>query len=134
VSSPFRPPHRRAAWGEVAGLLEFPRLLLRAPALARAPRGDGDPVMVLPGFATGDAAMALLRRYLAFLGHDARPWGLGRNDGDVPSLLPRLVAGVSALALATGRPVRLVGWSLGGYLARGRSPPTWTGWSPWVRR
>ena len=116
--SAFRVPGRRAAWGEVAGLLEFPRLLLRAPALARAPRGDGAPVLVLPGFATGDGATSLLRAYLSFLGHDVHPWGLGRNDGDVPRLLALLVARVTALARATGRPVRLLGWSLGGYLAR----------------
>ncbi len=114
----LRAPDRRAAWGEAAGLLEFPRLLVRAPALARAPRGDGAPVMVLPGFATGDGATAILRAYLSFLGHDVHPWGLGRNDGDVPRLLALLVARVTSLARATGRPVRLVGWSLGGYLAR----------------
>jgi pimeloyl-ACP methyl ester carboxylesterase len=46
------------------------------------------------------------------------PWGLGRNDGDVPALLPRIVERVAALRRSTGRPVRLLGWSLGGYLAR----------------
>jgi pimeloyl-ACP methyl ester carboxylesterase len=111
-------PDRRAAWGEVAGLLELPRLLLRAPSLARAPRGDGGPVMVLPGFATGDGATSILRGYLSFLGHDVHPWGLGRNDGDVPRLLALLVSRVAALRSSTGLPVRLVGWSLGGYLAR----------------
>jgi pimeloyl-ACP methyl ester carboxylesterase len=74
--------------------------------------------MVLPGYGTGDGATAILRAYLSWLGHDVRPWGLGRNDGEVPALLPRVVARVAALAQETGRPVRLVGWSLGGYLAR----------------
>jgi pimeloyl-ACP methyl ester carboxylesterase len=73
---------------------------------------------VLPGFATDDAAMALLRGYLSFLGHDVHRWGLGRNDGDVPRLLPILVSRVAALRRSTGRLVSLVGWSLGGYLAR----------------
>jgi pimeloyl-ACP methyl ester carboxylesterase len=116
--SDLRAPSRRAAWGEAAGLLEFPRLLLRATSLARAPRGDGGPVMVLPGFATGDGATSILRAYLSFLGHEVHPWGLGRNDGDVPRLLPLLVSRVAALRRSSGRPVRLVGWSLGGYLAR----------------
>ncbi len=114
----LRAPDRRAAWGEAAGLLEFPRLLVRAPSLARAPRGDGAPVLVLPGFATDDAAMALLRGYLSFLGYDVYRWGLGRNDGDVPRLLPILVSRVALLRRSTGRLVSLVGWSLGGYLAR----------------
>jgi pimeloyl-ACP methyl ester carboxylesterase len=118
VAAPIRPPDPGRAWREVSGLLEIPRLLLRAPALARAPRGDGGPVMVLPGYGTGDRSTAILRAYLAWLGHDVRPWGLGRNDGDVPRLLPRVVERVGSLARETGRPVRLVGWSLGGYLAR----------------
>ena len=74
--------------------------------------------MVLPGFATGDPATALLRGYLSFLGHEVHAWGQGRNDGDVRRLLPLLVSRVGALHRATGRRVRLVGWSLGGYLAR----------------
>jgi pimeloyl-ACP methyl ester carboxylesterase len=74
--------------------------------------------MVLPGFATGDGPTSLLRGYLSFLGYDVHAWGLGRNDGDVPRLLPILVSRVATLRRATGRPVRLVGWSLGGYLAR----------------
>jgi pimeloyl-ACP methyl ester carboxylesterase len=114
----LRPPDGRAAWREARAFLELPGLLLRAPSLSRAPRGDGGPVMVLPGYGTGDGATAILRAYLSRLGHDVRPWGLGRNDGDVPALLPRVVERVAALAQETGRPVRLVGWSLGGYLAR----------------
>jgi pimeloyl-ACP methyl ester carboxylesterase len=114
----LRAPGRGAIYREALGLLEIPRFLRRAPALARAPRGDGAPVMVLPGHGTGDGATAVLRAYLRQLGHDVRPWGLGRNGGDVPALLPRVVEGVAALARETGRPVRLVGWSLGGYLAR----------------
>jgi pimeloyl-ACP methyl ester carboxylesterase len=114
----LRPPDGGAAWREVLGLLELPGLVLRARSLSRAPRGDGGPVMVLPGYGTGDGATAILRAYLGRLGHDVRPWGLGRNDGDVPVLLPRVVERVAALAQEAGRPVRLVGWSLGGYLAR----------------
>ncbi len=114
----IEPPDPRAVWGELAGLLEFPRLLLRAPSLARAPRGSGLPVMVFPGFGTGDRSTAVLRRYLGFLGHDVHTWGLGRNHGNVEILMPRLIIRVSQLAQRTGHPVRLVGWSLGGYLAR----------------
>ena len=111
-------PGRFAVLGEGAAILHLPGMLARAPGLLRAPRGDGAPVMLLPGFGTGDAAMALLRRYLGWLGHDARGWGLGMNTGNVARLLPRIVERVGGLARETGRPVRLVGWSLGGYLAR----------------
>jgi pimeloyl-ACP methyl ester carboxylesterase len=103
---------------EVRGALELPRLLLRFPELARQPRGRGQRVLVLPGYGAGDASTAVLRAYLGFLGYRQRGWALGRNDGDVPGLLPRVVARLEALAREAGESVVLVSWSLGGYLAR----------------
>jgi pimeloyl-ACP methyl ester carboxylesterase len=88
------------------------------PALATAPRGTGERVLALPGFAASDVSTAVLRLVLRGLGHDARGWGLGRNGGDVRALLPRVRRLVASHAHETGRPVRLVGWSLGGVLAR----------------
>ncbi|TFG95332.1 MAG: alpha/beta fold hydrolase, partial [Myxococcales bacterium] len=52
------------------------------------------------------------------LGYRARGWGLGRNHGAVPDLLPRVVERLDALAREEGRAIGLIGWSLGGYLAR----------------
>jgi pimeloyl-ACP methyl ester carboxylesterase len=91
------------------------------PGLARsAPRGDGHPVLVLPGLLAGDRSTAPLRGVLSGLGYDARPWGLGRNYGPraVGGSGERLVERVEALFEETGRTVSLVGWSLGGILAR----------------
>ncbi len=118
MDTPIRPPRPAGLLAESLGLLELGRLLLRAPELAREPRGEAQPVLVFPGYGTGDAATAVLRAYLRFLGHDGRGWALGRNTGDVPSLLPRTAEVVGRAAEAAGRPVSLVGWSLGGYLAR----------------
>jgi len=105
---------------------ELPRLLWNLPGLAAQPRGDGDPVLVLPGFGTGDASTLLLRAYLGRLGYRVRGWGLGINRGDVRALVPRVLEATVACAEASGRPVRLVGWSLGGVLARevARERPT----------
>ena len=75
-------------------------------------------MIVVPGFATDDRWTESLRGFLRSVGHDARGWELGRNHGRVPQLIPRLVERTAALADETGRPVRLVGWSLGGYLVR----------------
>jgi len=103
---------------ELAAPAEFAELFLRLPRLATAPRGSGEPVLVLPGFGGGDGSTALLRRYLAYLGYEVRGWGLGTNRGNVEELLEQLQDQVSEAATATGQPLRLVGWSLGGYLAR----------------
>jgi pimeloyl-ACP methyl ester carboxylesterase len=43
---------------------------------------------------------------------------MGRNHGNVPELIPRVTERTVRLAESAGQAVRLVGWSLGGYLAR----------------
>lgn len=101
-------------------LVEFGSLGLAAPILASAPRGDGHPVLVLPGFVTTDVSTAPLRRFLTGLGYDAHAWELGRNLG--PKAIGRegekLIARLREIHEATGQKVSLVGWSLGGVMAR----------------
>ncbi len=115
---PLAPPHRNTVLAETRVVRELPRLLLHSPRLATAQRGQGAPVMVMPGIGTTDAVTAPLRGYLSYLGHDARGWGIGRNHGDVPALVPQVLAAVAQLAEDAAEPVHLVGWSLGGVLAR----------------
>jgi pimeloyl-ACP methyl ester carboxylesterase len=118
VTEPLRAPSRTALLSEVWGLLELPRLLVRFPHLARQPRGRGQRVLVVPGYGAGDASTAVLRAYVRFLGYQPHGWGLGRNHGDVPVLLPRVAERLEALSREEGAPIGLIGWSLGGYLAR----------------
>lgn len=88
--------------------------------LAVAPRGDGHPVLVLPGLLASDASTKPLRAALKLLGHDVHGWGLGRNSGTraVGSGAEKLIARIEAIADRSGQKVSLVGWSLGGVLAR----------------
>jgi pimeloyl-ACP methyl ester carboxylesterase len=112
------PPHPSRIIREIRGLVELPRLLFRFPELARQPRGDGQPVILLPGYGAGDASTAILKGYLRLLGYRARGWGLGRNTGVTTELLPRILKRVSSLARRSNQKVGLIGWSFGGYLAR----------------
>ena len=115
------PPSAPPAWTllrESLLLLEVPRLAWLAPVYAAAPRGRGESVLVLPGFGTGDASTAVLRAFLTLLGYHVRGCGLGTNRGDVAALLPQVIARTARSAARAGGPVRLVGWSLGGTLAR----------------
>lgn len=118
VELPLEAPPRRALVQEATAGLELARLAWRAPEVLRAPRGDGAPVVVLPGYATGDVSTALLRAVLRALGWDARGWGLGINRGDVDDVVPRVEHRLAQVVDGHGAPVRLVGWSLGGVLAR----------------
>ena len=86
--------------------------------MAAAPRGSGEVVWVFPGMGVGDWSTRPLRRYLRRQGFDARGWGLGRNPPDAEATLARLLPRLEALVVETGAPVALIGWSLGGVLAR----------------
>lgn len=117
-SAPTRPPSRRALRLEPTGALETLRLVGGSHRLARAPRGDGHVVIDLPGWQAPEASMAPLRGYLRLLGYDARGWGLGTNAGDPEGDTRRFVAIAERAAEESGAPVSLVGWSLGGVIAR----------------
>ncbi len=92
--------------------------LLSLPTLARAPRGQGQPVLLLPGFGAGDGSLYALRGYLRGQGFDADSWGLGANDGSVEALVDAAAVKLEARFEAQGAPLSLVGWSLGGVIAR----------------
>ncbi|MBN8806630.1 MAG: alpha/beta hydrolase [Sphingomonas sp.] len=101
-------------------LMELGSLPFAAPLLATLPQGDGHPVIVLPGFVTSDRSTGILRAFLKRHGYQAHTWNLGRNLG--PRAIGRegekLLARVQAVYEATGQKVSLVGWSLGGVMAR----------------
>lgn len=88
-------------------------------ATAHAPRGDGHPVFVIPGFLSDARATAPLRGFLAGLGYDVHDWGLGRNLGPRTAGRSgdRLAAHFATLADRHG-PMTVIGWSLGGIMAR----------------
>ena len=83
-----------------------------------APRGDGHPVMVLPGFMGGDGYNASFRRYLTKLGYAVHGWGMGRNLGPRDGVLEGLEDRIRYLTERYDGPVSLVGHSLGGIFAR----------------
>ncbi len=114
-----RPPSRLATFLELRAPLDWATILLRAPQLLSAPRGDGRPIMLLPGYGTDEASMRPLGRYLRFLGYDVYDWGMGRNRGDVDGCVAAIGDRVAEIhAQLDGEPLTLIGWSLGGVIAR----------------
>jgi pimeloyl-ACP methyl ester carboxylesterase len=88
------------------------------PFLRNAPRGDGHPVLVLPGFLTNSISTALLRRFLKDLGYRAHRWKLGWNTGPVGEIEHAILVRIHELRRRYKRKVSIVGWSLGGVYAR----------------
>lgn len=103
----------RAAWSVLS--LAGARKAMRA-----APRGDGRPVLILPGLFNSDRSNFVMRGFLNRLGYRAYGWGLGRNFGvrAVGRDAERLIARVEAIRAEAGEKVTLVGVSLGGIMAR----------------
>jgi pimeloyl-ACP methyl ester carboxylesterase len=118
AKSALRPPGLAMILAEARGIFEFNTSLLLSPLLMRAPRGDGHPVLALPGFLASDLSMAPMRRYLKQLGYDTYAWKLGRNLGGIASRRNALKKLLTDIHDATGRKVSIVGWSLGGIYAR----------------
>ncbi|MBC2715633.1 MAG: alpha/beta hydrolase [Desulfobacteraceae bacterium] len=107
---------------EFRAVFEFGAYFLSFPILSKAPRGDGHPVLVLPGFLAGDSSTLALRAFLKYKGYKPHGWGLGRNLGrDVNSrhgISSRLLKRAKQLSARYNRRVSLIGWSLGGIYAR----------------
>ncbi len=101
----------RAVWEHYAGVAT-------RPLWAAAELGDGHPVLVLPGLAAGDASTLILRRFLKSRGYIAKGWGQGLNLGLREGVMERTQQRLRELFEEYGRPVSLIGWSLGGLYAR----------------
>jgi len=118
TQDPVDPPSRLLLLAEGRALWEAGAALALWPLLQLTPRGDGHPVLVLPGLVASDMSTKLLRRYLEGRGYDAHGWGLGRNFGPREGIEDGMIAKLEALHAESGRKVSLIGWSLGGVYAR----------------
>jgi pimeloyl-ACP methyl ester carboxylesterase len=81
-------------------------------------RGDGHPVMVIPGFLGSDGYLDTLRAWLGRIGYAPLTSGMSRNTGFKKKLLERLEQRALAAAHDSGKGVSIIGHSLGGIYAR----------------
>ncbi len=107
-------PHLLFQLTEWRALLEMASLPWAWPCLTSAPKGDGHPVLLLPGFMADEITLVALKWFLAGRGYDVHTWGFGRNVGFRSRHAQALEQKIRHLHHKTGRKVSLVGWSLGG--------------------
>jgi pimeloyl-ACP methyl ester carboxylesterase len=112
------PPSRLLLALEVRGILELQAFFAAYPLLRYAPRGDGHPVLVLPGLSASDISTRPLRSYLKAQGYAAHGWKLGLNHGPREGVEAGIDARLAELVGRYERKVSLIGWSLGGVFAR----------------
>jgi len=95
---------------------------LNTPLKYISPKGDGHPVLTIPGLGGADGSTHYLRGFLDDIGYESFPWGQGRNLGPrrgLDDMTKRLTDLVESIHRDTGgQQVSLIGWSLGGVYAR----------------
>ncbi|MEM6774940.1 MAG: hypothetical protein AAF933_02100 [Pseudomonadota bacterium] len=147
LTSELTPPSRSLFLLESRAALDAARMLppLVAASLGKRAEMQDTLVIVVPGFGSGDRYTLPLRRFLKRKGFAAEGWGLGTNlagtdmphsqedlserwqfehradyqgEAGVPFLIDRFYEQVQKRHRETGRQIALIGWSLGGYVAR----------------
>jgi pimeloyl-ACP methyl ester carboxylesterase len=109
-----RPPRLLYSLLEGRALLEMALLPALLPVLGATPRGDGHPVLLVPGFTAGDGTLVGLRLFLQSRGYHVETWGLGQNTGFKLKFSHALEQKVRFMHHRHRRKVSVVGWSLGG--------------------
>ena len=97
---------------------ELGAFVAAAPLLRVTGRGDRHPVLVLPGFTASDRSTVPLRSTLMAQGYWVHGWRLGPNMGPTDRVLDGIDERLAELHARHGRPVSVIGWSLGGIYAR----------------
>jgi len=103
---------------EGRAVFEWAACMAAWPLLSMAARGDGHPVLVLPGLTAGDSTTWPLRKFIERCGYAAYPWELGLNRGPRDGVVRKLLARIREIEREHDRKVSLIGWSLGGAMAR----------------
>src|SRR4051794_25121458 len=106
----------RRWWGrhlqEIRWQAEFARLTVDPVFAGRGvPRGDGMPVVAIPGFLAGDSWMAVMRAWLDRMGYEARPSAINFNVDCADLAVDRLERRVERIHRRAGRRVALLGHS-----------------------
>ncbi|GAB91536.1 esterase/lipase family protein [Gordonia rhizosphera] len=122
-TSPNKPDGARTptlweARRELRAPLELATSVVQTRFLRGWPRGDGHPVVVVPGFMAGPESTAFLRRHLRRLNYRVYDWQLGRNRAITPARTAALGRFMADLHERYGQRVSVIGWSAGGVYAR----------------
>jgi triacylglycerol lipase len=105
--------------GEFRWQAELARLMMDPVFRGQGvPRGDGAPVILMPGLFAGDSSLEVMAGWLRRMGYDARGSGMLANVDCSDRALDRLEHRVARLRGETGRQVALVGHSRGGHFAK----------------
>jgi triacylglycerol lipase len=82
------------------------------------PRGDGEPVLLIPGFTAGDLSLNTMSRWLKRIGYKPYLSGIDLNVGCPKRKIELLGWRLEKIARESDRRLTIIGHSLGGVLGR----------------
>jgi pimeloyl-ACP methyl ester carboxylesterase len=131
ATDPIRPNHRLDGLSRIAATLRIPiwhetliglelAKLRRDPVLRGqdVPRGDGAPVLLIPGFLAGDPSLKTMALWLRRIGYRPCRARMKINVDCTTRAVERLEEELAALVAEHGRKALIVGQSRGGNMAR----------------
>ena len=113
----FRPSVAVTMRENLSAIRSIPRLLPRFPAKTDVDR-ERVPVLLVPGFMSGDFALTPMNDSLRDAGHWTSRSGIAPNIGCTVEMVDVVERRVESIAARTGRRVAIVGWSRGGTLGK----------------
>lgn len=113
-----KPPHPFWTLTEGRALFELGAFQLLKRQMRKLPKGDGHPVLVLPGFMASDVSTRPMRGVLKDLNYTSYGWGMGRNVRFNKTRERQLIDLIRRVSDDHGEKLSIVGWSLGGVFAR----------------
>ncbi|MEM9821319.1 MAG: alpha/beta hydrolase [Bacteroidota bacterium] len=108
---------KRASFvSELHSVIKPIQLFSQIRGLTKDRRGQGQRIILIPGWKSHETVMYPIKKYLAFLGYAPEYWGLGINHGNIERYRDTMVE--QLMAQNSEEQVTLIGWSLGGLVAR----------------
>jgi pimeloyl-ACP methyl ester carboxylesterase len=109
-------PDAAARQAELRAYRGLVRLVGRG--VRQPPSGSPVPVILVPGFISGDVSLTMLARTLRRRGHRTFRSEIGANVGCTDAMVQRLIRRIEQVAAQEGRRVTLVGHSRGGMIVK----------------
>lgn len=112
-------PHVPPIWRETLIGLEAAGLV-RSPVFrgAGVERGEGDPVLLIPGFMAGDGSLGVMAQWLRAMDYRTKSAGIRMNVDCSEALAGALEERLERLADKSGSRVAIIGQSRGGILGK----------------
>lgn len=117
-AKPVAAPSLALAVMELRAFGETALMPMAFACIRSLPKGEGAPVLIIPGFMATDESTFLLRRWLKTLGYRPYGWKQGANLGLRDNFQQALADQLLEIHSKYRQTVRLIGWSLGGIQAR----------------